>query len=68
MQSLISSPMALIYYCMRGSFRTKLPVQEIISRKDFLFEKLSAHTLSQPYLQQQNFNNMPPHANELLIN
>lgn len=30
MQSLISSPVSLIYYCMRGSFRTKLPVREII--------------------------------------
>jgi len=60
--------MSLIYYCMRGSFRTKLPVQKIIPLKDFLFEKLSAHTLSQSYMQRQNFNNVPPHANELLIN
>lgn len=60
--------MSLIYYCMRGSFRTKLPVWKIIPLKDFLFEKLSAHTLSQLYFQQQNFNNVPPHANELLIN
>lgn len=60
--------MSLIYYCMRGSFRTKLPVRKIIPLKDFLFEKLSAHTLSQPHLQQQNFNSVPPHANELLIN
>lgn len=48
--------------------RTKLPVREIIPLKDFLFEKLSAHTLSQPYLQQHNLNDVPPHANELLIN
>lgn len=56
-----------LFLCERLT-RTKLPVQEIIPLTDFLFDKLSAHTLSQPYLQQHNLNDGPPHANELLIN